>query len=79
MSAFLLLVAGSALLVNANEIISTLDMVPPSQTGGKTFTYMSVTDPLAVNLDGSIYGIAVCLSQTSKANWTFSAGGWLIT
>jgi hypothetical protein len=79
MSAYLLLAAGSALLgsaslVSANEITSTLEMVSPTQTGGKSYTYMSVTDPLAVNLDGSIYGIAVCLSATSKANWTFSAG-----
>lgn len=33
---------------------------------------MSVTNPYALNLDGSIYGIAVCLSK-NKANWTFSA------
>ena len=39
---------------------------------------MSVADPDALNLDGSIYGIAVCLSAVSTANWTFSAdgGGW---
>ena len=45
---------------------------------GVHFTYMSVKDPEALNLDGSIYGIAVCLSNVSKANWTFSAdgGGW---
>lgn len=46
--------------------------------GGPTFAYMSVPDPEALNLDGSRYGIAVCLSTVSKANWTFSAdgGGW---
>jgi len=39
---------------------------------------MSVPDPGALNLDWSRYGIAVCLSTVSKANWTFSAdgGGW---
>ena len=37
--------------------------------GAPTWTYMSVLDPLALNLDGSIYGIAVCLSTTSTANW----------
>ena len=39
---------------------------------------MSVPDPEALNLDGSQYGIAVCLSTVSQANWTFSAdgGGW---
>jgi hypothetical protein len=39
---------------------------------------MSVADPDALNLDGSRYGIAVCLSTVSKDNWTFSAdgGGW---
>ena len=39
---------------------------------------MSVLDPNALNLDGSRYGIAVCLSSSSKANWTFSTdgGGW---
>ena len=46
--------------------------------GAPTYTYMSVRDPEALNLDGSIYGIAVCLSTVSKANWTFSTdgGGW---
>jgi hypothetical protein len=46
--------------------------------GAQTFTYMSVEDPNALNLDGSRYGIAVCLSTVSKANWTFSTdgGGW---
>ncbi len=36
---------------------------------------MSVEDPEALNLDGSRYGIAVCLSTVSTANWTFSADG----
>lgn len=40
--------------------------------GALTYTYMSVENPAALNLDGSRYGIAVCLSKTSKANWTFS-------
>jgi len=43
--------------------------------GATTYTYMSVEDPNALNLDGSRYGIAVCLSTTSKANWTFSTDG----
>ncbi len=43
--------------------------------GATTFTYMSVEDPNALNLDGSRYGIAVCLSTVSKANWTFSTDG----
>ena len=43
---------------------------PHPQAGANTYTYMSVADPNALNLDGSIYGIAVCLSSTSKANWT---------
>ena len=34
---------------------------------------MSVKDPRALNLDGSIYGIAVCLSTVSKANWVSCA------
>ena len=52
--------------------------IKPAQVGKKTYTYMSVEDPEALNLDGSRYGIAVCLSPTSKANWTFSTdgGGW---
>jgi hypothetical protein len=49
--------------------------VARAQPGGTTFTYMSVTDPDALNLDGSRYGIAVCLSSVSKANWTFSTDG----
>lgn len=46
--------------------------------GATTYTYMSVLDTEALNLDGSVYGIAVCLSSISKQNWTFSAdgGGW---
>ena len=36
---------------------------------------MSVADEGALNLDGSRYGIAVCLSSVSKANWTFSTDG----
>ena len=40
------------------------------QPGGVSYTYMSVPDPGALNLDGSRYGIAVCLSTVSKANWT---------
>ena len=52
--------------------------VERAKAGAPTYTYMSVADPYALNLDGSRYGIAVCLSSTSKANWTFSAdgGGW---
>lgn len=49
--------------------------VSPAREGGPTYTYMSVEDPEALNLDGSIYGIAVCLSTVSKANWTFSTDG----
>ena len=49
--------------------------VSPATNGGPTYTYMSVEDPEALNLDGSIYGIAVCLSTVSKANWTFSTDG----
>lgn len=49
--------------------------VSPAKDGGPTYTYMSVEDPEALNLDGSIYGIAVCLSTVSKANWTFSTDG----
>jgi len=43
--------------------------------GAPTYTYLSVADPEALNLDGSRYGIAICLSNVSKANWTFSADG----
>lgn len=46
--------------------------VQPATPGGPTYTYMNVEDPEALNLDGSIYGIAVCLSTVSTANWTFS-------
>ena len=49
------------------------------KAGAPSYTYISVKDPNALNLDGSIYGIAVCLSSLgSKANWTFSTdgGGW---
>ena len=44
----------------------------------KSFTYVSVTDPEALNLDGSRYGIAVCLSPTSTDEWWVHAqgGGW---
>ncbi len=48
--------------------------IRPAVSGGEHFTYMSVANPEALNLDGSRYGIAVCLSTVSKANWTFSAG-----
>jgi hypothetical protein len=48
---------------------------PAALPGAPTFQYMSVPDPEALNLDGSRYGIAVCLSTVSKANWTFSADG----
>ena len=52
--------------------------VEPAANGGLTWTYMSVADPEALNLDGSRYGIAVCLSKVSNASWTFSTdgGGW---
>jgi hypothetical protein len=52
--------------------------VERARPGGVAYTYMSVADESALNLDGSRYGIAVCLSTVSKANWTFSAdgGGW---
>ena len=52
--------------------------VIPRAEAPASYTYMSVRDPEAKNLDGSVYGIAVCLSTVSKANWTFSAdgGGW---
>jgi hypothetical protein len=72
-------IAGLGLSLSAAEITTTLDVVPPSKYGGNSYTYMSVLNPEALNLDGSIYGIAVCLSKSSKANWTFSAdgGGWV--
>ena len=52
--------------------------VIPRAEAPASYTYMSVRDPEAKNLDGSVYGIAVCLSTVSKANWTFSTdgGGW---
>ena len=52
--------------------------VTRASPGATSYTYMSVPDPEALNLDGSQYGIAVCLSTVSTQNWTFSAdgGGW---
>ena len=52
--------------------------VQPAKAGGPTYTYMSVKSADALNLDGSRYGIAVCLSTVSKASWVFSTdgGGW---
>jgi hypothetical protein len=78
MSALVAAALLAATVAAAPEITTTLEIIPPSKFGGNTYTYMSVTNPEAINLDGSIYGIAVCLSKTSKANWTFSAdgGGW---
>jgi len=60
------------------SIFPDMEIESPAKFGGKSFTYMSVENPAALNLDGSRYGIAVCLSSTSKANWTFSTdgGGW---
>ena len=63
-----------------SEILSSHAGFPiqAAKPGQNTFTYMSVLDPEALNLDGSRYGIAVCLSPTSTDWWTFSAdgGGW---
>ncbi len=56
-------------------IESPIALRHPNETAGNTYTYASVEDPSALNLDGSIYGIAYCLSPTSKANWSFSADG----
>ena len=64
-----------AATVRAAEIESPIALRLPSETAGNTYTYSSVDDPTALNLDGSIYGIAYCLSPTSKANWSFSADG----
>ena len=52
--------------------------VEPSRGAGPTYTYLSVNDPEAVNLDGSRYGIAVCINKASNASWQFSTdgGGW---
>jgi hypothetical protein len=52
--------------------------VKAATAGQTTYTYMSVEDPEALNLDGSRYGIAVCLSETHTDDWVFSAdgGGW---
>jgi hypothetical protein len=52
--------------------------IQQAKAGQNTFTYLSVADPEALNLDGSRYGIAVCLSPTDTDNWTFSTdgGGW---
>ena len=46
--------------------------------GAPTYTYLSVNSPDALNLDGSRYGIAVCLSTVSNSSWQFSTdgGGW---
>ena len=51
------------------------EITAPTAGAPNTYKYMSVPDPEALNLDGSRYGIAVCLSSNSKANWTFSADG----
>jgi hypothetical protein len=69
-----LLLAG-ALATAGADIEAPLVLRTPAETAGKTYTYQSVADPAALNLDGSIYGIAYCLSSTSKANWTFSTDG----
>lgn len=52
--------------------------IKAARPGDSVWTYISVSDPEALNLDGSRYGIAVCLSKTSNASWTFSTdgGGW---
>jgi len=74
------LVASAAALNSAENALGSHAGFPvqPARAGGTTYTYMTVPDPNALNLDGSRYGIAVCLSTVSKANWTFSAdgGGW---
>ena len=69
--------AALASLTSAVELLGSHDgfKIEPATAGSPTYTYMSVLDPDAVNLDGSRYGIAVCLSTLSKANWTFSADG----
>jgi len=49
--------------------------VLPRSAAPIAYTYMSVKDPRALNLDGSIYGIAVCLSKVSKDNWVRRRAG----
>jgi hypothetical protein len=75
MAALALALALTTVSVSAVGIESPIALRHPNETAGKTFTYASVEDPTALNLDGSIYGIAYCLSPTSKANWSFSADG----
>lgn len=84
-SLLLLLATSAAAVASAFEALGWNELgahagfpVERARPGGVSYTYMSVADEGALNLDGSRYGIAVCLSTVSKANWTFSTdgGGW---
>ena len=85
-SLLLLLATSAAAVASAFEALgwnelgahAGFSLVERARPGGVSYTYMSVADEGALNLDGSRYGIAVCLSTVSKANWTFSTdgGGW---
>ena len=67
-----LLSAQAALYRNPLDVYST-----PRVAGGAGQTYVSLTDPRALNPDGSQYGIGLCLSPGST-KWMISmqGGGW---
>ena len=70
--------AASLAIASGLELLGShagFEIMAPTAGAPSTYKYMSVPDPEALNLDGSRYGIAVCLSSNSKANWTFSADG----
>ena len=60
------LLAASAAARSAESLLGShagFPVVPVSAEAPASYTYMSVRDPEAKNLDGSVYGIAVCLSS----------------
>jgi len=48
----------------------------PVEAGGRGQTYVSMTDfPEALNLDGSAYGIGLCLASPPSTRWMISMQG----
>lgn len=49
--------------------------VAPVGVEGNPWTYVPLTDPTALCLDGSAYGLALCLGTGPIVNWTFNFQG----
>jgi hypothetical protein len=61
----------------ATAALALASVTPVSGAAG-SFSYVSLSDPSAICLDGSRYGFAFCPSSQSNASWSINiqGGGW---